>query len=251
MGGAVVDAQGPRPPPNIDAQGFPGKRLLKNPLTKVSGEEKSVGPPPSQGRKQPQLGDIDILGLIHHRISKRKILALGNDPCHFAEHLGIADQLACHEQLANLGKDQPEQQPLLFRQPGFTAQPSNVPVCLPGLKLPGIHHLFPFAQEKVQTELVALNSGGRLRYKPTDDLAGSHLRSTEMQFVKPSTNGVHGMHFQAFAKTRFSADQSTQFGVQGSGQGVGKGGKQHPCFGVAAGQEDGPVQSHDGLARSG
>jgi len=51
-------------------------------------------------------------------------------------------------------KDRPEQKPRFFRKAGFASQSANVPVCFPGFQLPGVHHLLPFGQQEMQTELM-------------------------------------------------------------------------------------------------
>ncbi len=49
---------------------------------------------------------------------------------------------------------------------------------------------------------------------------------------------------------RFSVDQASDFGAQGVGQGVGKGGEKHPSIGVGPGQKNSPVQGNDGFSRA-
>ena len=71
----VVDSQRGRTPPNIDAERFPGERLLKDPLAQVACEEEAVRAARPESREKSQLRDADILGLIHHREFKRRMRA--------------------------------------------------------------------------------------------------------------------------------------------------------------------------------
>ena len=77
MGGAVVDAQGARAAANVHAQRFPGEGLLEDPLAEVAGEEQGVGTIPAQGGEEPQLGDADVLRLVHDREVEGRFLLLG------------------------------------------------------------------------------------------------------------------------------------------------------------------------------
>jgi hypothetical protein len=72
--GSVVDPQGIGPTTNIDAERPPGKRLLKNPLTEVTGKEQTVGAVPGERCEEPQLGDPDILSLVDNHEVKRRFV---------------------------------------------------------------------------------------------------------------------------------------------------------------------------------
>jgi hypothetical protein len=52
---SVIDAKRSGPPANINSQGFPGKRLLKDPLAQVTCKEERVGTIPSECGKEPQV----------------------------------------------------------------------------------------------------------------------------------------------------------------------------------------------------
>ena len=67
VGGAVVDAQGARAAANIHAERLPRERLLEDALAEVAGEEERVGAASAQGGKEPQVGDADVLRLVHDR----------------------------------------------------------------------------------------------------------------------------------------------------------------------------------------
>ena len=54
-----------RSSPDIDTQRFPGKRSLENPLPQIACEKEAVRPLASQRNKETQLGNTDILRLIH------------------------------------------------------------------------------------------------------------------------------------------------------------------------------------------
>jgi hypothetical protein len=53
-------------PSYIHTDRFPGKRLLKDALPKITGEEKSVGPIAPDGRQKTELRNADVLGFVHH-----------------------------------------------------------------------------------------------------------------------------------------------------------------------------------------
>jgi hypothetical protein len=51
MGGTIIDTQGARPAPDIDAEGLPREGLLEDALAQVAGKEKGIGSPVSQCRR--------------------------------------------------------------------------------------------------------------------------------------------------------------------------------------------------------
>ena len=59
------------------------------------------------------------------------------------------------------------------------------------------------------------------------------------------------MHFQAFTKPRFVADQASQFRSQRIRQRIGEGGQQHPGIRIGPGQVDRPMQGNDRFAGAG
>ena len=76
MGGAVIDAQGARAPPDVHAKGLPGEWLLEDALAEVAGEKERVGPTVPQGGKEPKMGDADVLRLVHDREVEHHLLGL-------------------------------------------------------------------------------------------------------------------------------------------------------------------------------
>ena len=67
MGSAIIDAQGARASADIDAQSLPRERLLEDALPEIAGEKERVGATSPQGGKEPDMGDADILRLVHDR----------------------------------------------------------------------------------------------------------------------------------------------------------------------------------------
>ena len=76
VGGAIVDAQGARAPADVDAEGLPGEGLLEDALAEVAGEKESVGSTAAQGGEEPEMGDADVLRLVHDREVEDHLLAL-------------------------------------------------------------------------------------------------------------------------------------------------------------------------------
>ncbi len=64
VGGAIVDAQRLRLPPDVDAQRLPRERLLENALAKITGKEQPFGTFLCKGYEKQHLGHADILGLV-------------------------------------------------------------------------------------------------------------------------------------------------------------------------------------------
>src|SRR6266851_1788418 len=88
----VIDSQCGRPPPNIDAQRFPGEGLLKDSLAQVSREEEAIRPASTESRQKPQLRDTDILGFIDHCELKRRMRGIAEFRRHPAKQAGVGDQ---------------------------------------------------------------------------------------------------------------------------------------------------------------
>ena len=65
--GAIVDAQSARAAANIDAERLPRERLLEDALAEVAGKEQRIGTAAAQRGQEPQVGDADILRLVHDR----------------------------------------------------------------------------------------------------------------------------------------------------------------------------------------
>ena len=59
-------------------------------------------------------------------------------------------------------------------QPGLAAEAGDIAIRLPGFQLPGIHHLFPFGEKKMQAELVPAHG---LRCFPSSSRTTSRLAS--------------------------------------------------------------------------
>jgi len=74
--GAVVDPQRAGTSQDINAKGFPGKRLLENTLAQVPGKKEPVFPPAADGGKKPELCNADILGLINNDTVKWRTITL-------------------------------------------------------------------------------------------------------------------------------------------------------------------------------
>src|SRR4051794_27305269 len=74
VGGTVVDAEGAGASPNVHPEGLPGERLLEDALAKVASKKQSIGPTSTEGSQEPQVGDSDVLCLVHDReVEQRRL----------------------------------------------------------------------------------------------------------------------------------------------------------------------------------
>ena len=176
VGGAVINAQGARTPPYIDAQGLPREGLLEDALPEVAGEKESVWPTCPQGGKEPDMGDADILRFVHDREVKDCVLALRDRGCQCAEHLRMSDQLARFQPGTNALEDRPQHHALCLLEPSLSAETRDIAILLPVLQLPGINHLLPFGEEKMQAELMSANGTRGLLQQLADNLAAGDRR---------------------------------------------------------------------------
>src|SRR5690606_35852833 len=62
---AVVDAQRARASSYVNAEGQPGEGLLEDALAEVAGEEEAVATPGAESCQEAQLGDAEVLRLVH------------------------------------------------------------------------------------------------------------------------------------------------------------------------------------------
>ncbi len=80
--GAVVDLEAARAALDVDAGGLPGERRAEDPLADVAGEEQPVGPVSGHRRDKMQLGDGDVLGLVHEHVDEGRIGHLARQTVH-------------------------------------------------------------------------------------------------------------------------------------------------------------------------
>src|ERR1035441_633712 len=118
----VVDAQHRRTPPNIDAQRFPGERLLKNPLAQVACEEEAIRAARPDSRQKSQLRDTGILGLIDHSEFEWRMGAFPELRRHLAEHVRPGNQTSRLECGAHALENRPQHNSLSFLQSRLAAQ---------------------------------------------------------------------------------------------------------------------------------
>ena len=102
----------------------------------------------------------------------------------------------------------------------------------------------------MQAELVSCHGAGGLLQQLADHFTAGDRRLPHMGFVKPKTDRIERVNVDPFRQTRLVAEQSPQLRLQGIGQRVGEGRQQDSRVGIRARQMRGPVQRHDGLARS-
>ena len=76
MGRSIVEFESLRSSPDIDPQRFPGKRRLENSLSWITYEKEAVWPLAAQRSKKTELGDADVLRLIHDCEVKRRVPAI-------------------------------------------------------------------------------------------------------------------------------------------------------------------------------
>src|SRR5690348_4187807 len=150
----VIDLQSCRPPPHIDPERLPGKRLLKDSLTKIAREEQSIRLRSTHCRQKPQLRNAYVLSLIDHCKIKRRPRRFRNARGQTHENLRIRNQPPRLHLLANPLKNRPKNCALPLREPRLTTQPANVPIRFPRTHLPGVHPLLPFGAEEGQRKLV-------------------------------------------------------------------------------------------------
>jgi len=92
VGRAVVDAQRRRATADIDAQRFPGKRLLEDPLADVACEEERVRTPRTERREETQLSDTYVLALIDDSIVKCGVHNVRKLGCELREEPVVREQ---------------------------------------------------------------------------------------------------------------------------------------------------------------
>ena len=102
------------------------------------------------------MGDAEVLRLVHDReVERRTFLLFAIAAASDVNMLGVSDQLARLQPGANALEDRPQHRALRLRQPRLSAEPRDIAIRLPVLQLPGIDHLLPFGEQKMQAELVA------------------------------------------------------------------------------------------------
>ena len=148
VGGAVIDPQSSRSPPNVDAQALPGKWLLKDALSQVAGEKETIGATATQGSKKSEMSNTDILRFVHDYEVEYNLLVFGDGRGQCGEQLCMCDQVAILQRGTNVLEDEPQHCALRLRQPGLPAEPHYIAVLLPGRQPPCIHDLFPFREQE-------------------------------------------------------------------------------------------------------
>jgi len=93
MRGAVIDPQGARTPPNVDAKSLPREGLLKDALPQITREKEGVGPSSAQRCKELEMGGTDVLRLINDREVEHHIPVLRNRGRKGCKHFRVGDEL--------------------------------------------------------------------------------------------------------------------------------------------------------------
>jgi hypothetical protein len=75
---AISGPKSPRTAADIDSQTLPGEGLLEDALPDVAGEEERIRTLSTHRRNEAQLGDAQVLGLIHDREVERRALSCGD-----------------------------------------------------------------------------------------------------------------------------------------------------------------------------
>jgi hypothetical protein len=183
VGGAVIDAQGPGAPADIDAERLPGEGLLEDPLAQIAGEKKAVRPARPERGEKPQLGDADVLRLVHNGKVERRMVTLRKPGSETAEQAGGGDQAPVVQAGADAIEDRPEADPLRLRQARLTAQPPDVPVRLPALQLPGVNDRLPLREQETGIKFHAGNLPCRFRQELPDHGVGGDPRTAEVHLI--------------------------------------------------------------------
>jgi hypothetical protein len=76
------------------------------------------------------------------------------------------------------------------------------------------------------------------------------LGRSELGCVDPFAQFLHGEHIEPLQQAGFTLHQAMELLLQQGRQGLGEGGEENAGVRIVAGEEDGAVQRHDGLARS-
>jgi hypothetical protein len=84
MGGTIIDTQGPRATPNINAESLPREWLLEYALAEIASEKQRIRPLISESCKEPNMGDPNVLCLVHHGEIEDYLLGL-------RKQLGVSD----------------------------------------------------------------------------------------------------------------------------------------------------------------
>ena len=142
-----------------------------------------VGPASAQGGKEPEVGDADILRLVHDREVEHHVLALRDRRCQRGEQLRVGDQLARLQAGTNALEDRPQHLALGFRQSRLSAEAGDIAIRLPVLQLPGIHHLLPFRQQEMQAELVTAHRIRGLLHQLAQNVSSGNRRRPDMRLV--------------------------------------------------------------------
>ncbi len=190
----------------------------------------------------------EVLCLIDHGKVIRRVRAVCQLDGQAGEQPGVRDQFLCIQGLAHLLKDSPQHCPLRLWQPGFATQPCDIAVVRPGGQLPGIDHLIPFGEQKMQAEFMPRHCFGCLAEQLLHCRAACQRDVALLCPGQAQGDSVERMDVDPLGQVWFAACQAFEFGVQSIRQRVGKRGEQHPGIGMTACQKHGPVQRHDGLA---
>ena len=62
---AVIDTQGARPSSNVHTKGLPGEWLLEDPLPEVTRKKKCIWLTATQGSKESEVCNADVLRFVH------------------------------------------------------------------------------------------------------------------------------------------------------------------------------------------
>ena len=214
------------------------------------GEKESVAAPSPQCGEEPDVGDGDVLRLVHDREIEHGFLALRERGRERREQLRLGDHLARFQAVTDPGEDRPQDLPLRLGNARLPPQARHVAIGVPIRQLPRVHDLRPFGHQKVQAEFVAANVGGGLLHQIANHVAFGDGRRTDVGLVEALPNGVERMHVDTLGQTRFARQQPPELRLEGIGERIGEGRQQNAGVGVGPGEKRRAMQGDDGLPRA-
>src|SRR5206468_10611252 len=135
-----------------------------------------------------------------------------------------------------------------FRKPCATAEPLNVPVCLPRSKLPRIDNLIPLGPKEKRGESVISGCLGGISKQRAAVLVRRKAHWTDLRLVESAAQDAHRVNLEALEHARLIADQSLHVGAERMRQRLGERREQDATLGHRASQMNGAVERDDGLA---
>ena len=181
---------------------------MEDALAEVTGEEQGVGTTATEGSEESQSRNADVLRFVHDGEVERRVLGFGQHRRQGGEQTGMRGELPLLQSSAHPLEDGPQHRSLGLGQPGLATEPGDIAIRLPCFQLPGIHHLLPFGEEKMQIELVTAHRLRCFTDQVSHGVATGERHRPAVGFVETQAKRVEGMNVNAFRKARFAAHQA-------------------------------------------